>query len=42
MSQRRVSEARKAFNKLDPITLKKMTMKFGEFTAVDQLTLSIK
>ena len=42
MSIRRVSEARKAYSKTDPITLKKMTMKFGEFTAVNDLTLSIK
>lgn len=39
---RRNTEGRKAFNKSDPIQLKKMSMLFGEFRAVDKLTMSIK
>ena len=29
-------------NSTDPIQLKRVTMKFGDFTAVDQMSLSIK
>ena len=39
---RRKSMARKAFDSKDPVQLKKMTMMFGEFRAVDELTLSVK
>lgn len=38
----RESEARRAFNEKDPIQLRNMTMKFGDFKAVDNLSLSIK
>ena len=39
---RRNTEGRKAFSKTDPIQLKRMSMLFGQFRAVDKLTLSIK
>ena len=38
----RESEARRAFDTKDPIQLRNMTMKFGDFKAVDNLSLSIK
>ena len=38
----RQSESRRAFNGADPILLKAMTKEFGEFRAVDQMTISIK
>ena len=40
--KRRQSEARKQFDRSDPIQLKKMTKMFGDFRAVDEMTLSIK
>lgn len=39
---RRTSEARRAFDNSDPIQLRRMTKEFGEFRAVDGLSLSIK
>ena len=39
---RRQSMARKAFDSRDPVQMKKLTMMFGEFRAVDELTLSVK
>ena len=35
------NDGAKAFNPKHPILLKKMTMKFGTFKAVDGLTLSV-
>lgn len=40
--KKRMTEGRKEFSSEDPIQLKNMTMKFGDFLAVDKLTLSIK
>lgn len=36
------SESRRAFDATDPILLKAMTKEFGEFRAVDQMTISIR
>ena len=41
-STRRQTMALKQFNKDDPIQLRSMTKEFGDFRAVDSLTLSIK
>ena len=41
-STRRQTMAMKQFSKDDPIQLRGMTKEFGEFRAVDDLTLSIK
>ena len=41
-SSRRQTMALKNFNKNDPIQLRAMTKEFGDFRAVDGLTLSIK
>lgn len=38
----RENEARKAYDKTDPIKLKELTMQFGDLKAVDGLSLSIK
>lgn len=38
----RENEARKAYDKADPIKLKELTMQFGDLKAVDSLSLSIK
>jgi|Transcript_16267 ABC-type multidrug transport system ATPase subunit len=41
-STRRHTEALRHFNSSDPVQLKAMTKEFGDFRAVDELTLSVK